>query len=323
MSRLIWIFLRNVFETITFRNFKKMDAISMDHDLKLEKDSADPVIAVIYAAFHPLRVIFHTCYTVWIAAIAEREGATQKVQELIKLLCSQKIEEWDIKIQNVYRQGNYNYKKLLPNFRMPFQNGSYAERITQVEGLLLNIGTDPGLAAVAADINDFLTEYYQANSAQSGAKHAVKTRATELRVARKNVAAALYKNLGYLIYNYGDSPEVIGNYFDLEKIRSSVPKSEGGTSDELVIHVPPAKSVECGFSFEDTGKILVYNSSDEDIYIYKAATPYEFNITADAKVVNPDEEKEFLLSDLGANGLRYLFAANKGSTEADITISLV
>ncbi len=53
MAKLLWIFLRNIFEIITRSSSRKMESLSEYHDLKLQDDMANPIIAVIYNTFHP------------------------------------------------------------------------------------------------------------------------------------------------------------------------------------------------------------------------------------------------------------------------------
>jgi hypothetical protein len=125
MYKLVWVFIRNIFETITLHNLRKMDSLSQDHDLKLYNNIGDAFIAGLYATFHPFRKSFHEMYTQYKITIAASVAATKVVENLWAHLSSTLLEDWDTAICSVYRKGTDRYKELFSQGHKPFHHGRY------------------------------------------------------------------------------------------------------------------------------------------------------------------------------------------------------
>ncbi len=324
MKKLIWSFLRNVFYIITLHNFRKMDSLSLYHDMKLLNNITDPVIAGLYATFHPLRKAFHEAYTAYKTALANAREANQIHTNMFTELSSKKLDKWDAAIRNVYDKDTTKYKGFFPDGHKPFHNGRYEERITFVESLFEKIGTDASLSAVKTDIELFLTNYSTALANRLGRQDDVTTSLDKLRAIRTECAVAMYANLGALMTKNAATPEITGNFFDLEQIRRSTPKSEGGTSSELTITIPKGGAKEGGFVFTADTVFLLYDSGQTQLAVNTAATSTQTEVPDYAALLEPEDELEKAARDMGMPGDRFLIITNLDpDNDGEITIDII
>jgi hypothetical protein len=324
MAKLLWIFLRNIFEIITRNSTRKMDSISEDHDLKLSDAAAsNPIIAVIYNTFHPLREAFHQSYVKYKAAIAAAQGSTQAIQNMWKKVSSELLDQWDTEVKKVYKRDSDEHKALFPNGHEPFRIGTYAERITHIEALLSNIDDYNTLGDAKAMVETFLTDYETLNQTNKTKHNAIKTIAVELKENKKKCAVAMYSNLGYLIYKYPTQPDLIGSFYDITQIVRSTPKTEGGEAEEKTYTLPAETTVEAGFPFTAETKIHYYVSGTEELYLFTKSDKNDTTLPENPKVVQPEEEGDIVMYTLGDSENRYFFIANKSGNVAEIVIDLV
>ncbi|MCX6706379.1 MAG: hypothetical protein NTV24_04760 [Candidatus Woesebacteria bacterium] len=324
MAKLIWIFLRNIFENITAKNNRKMDSLSTDHDLKLTADMLNPIIAVIYNIFHPLRLDFHNTYVSYKAALADSHGKTVELQDFWALASSEKYDHWDSLVKNVYPRKSMQHEGLFPRGHDPFREGNEEERISHIEALKSNLSKDSALSAAETEVDNFLTSYYALKTSHAAKEKLIRDLAAEVKTKSKICATAMYADLGYLIWKFPAAPDTIGGYFNVSEIVSTTAKSEGGESDELTIAVPNGKSVEGDFVFEDATKIRAYNPGGETLYLFtKAVKETNPPIPDDAMALLPEDDKQIIMYTLGVAGNRYFYIGNKGTSAGEIVIDLV
>ena len=113
---------------------------------------------------------YDDAYTIWLSQQGATKGQTQSLNDLLDQLRSEQIENWDLAIQNVYRQKTPQYIALLPRHRTPFQTGSQQQRITAVAALSMAIGTDAALQTLKADVDEFYDALITASNSQKGSK---------------------------------------------------------------------------------------------------------------------------------------------------------
>lgn len=119
-----WIFLQNPFINATRTSYRQMKQIG---DLTLAAivarvptPPADDIFSELFAALSPLVQAYDDAYTTWLNQQGATKGQTQSLNDLLDELRSEKIEDWDLAIQNVYRQKTPQYIALLP--RQPLFN---------------------------------------------------------------------------------------------------------------------------------------------------------------------------------------------------------
>ncbi len=176
-----WIFLQNPFINATRTSYRQMKQIG---DLTLAAlvarvpqntantnvPAADDIFSQLLEALSPLVEAYDDAYTTWLNQQGATKGQTQSLNDLLDELRSQKIEDWDLAIQNVYRQKTPQYIALLPRHRTPFQTGGQQQRITAVAALSMAIGTDAALQTLKTDVDAFYDELTTASYTQKGSK---------------------------------------------------------------------------------------------------------------------------------------------------------
>jgi len=215
----IWIYLINPVLTATLGSNALGIRISNTHDAKLFAGISDPFIAGLYATYHVVHIVYTKAYNWHKSRESVQQGLTSDFMALLKKLGFEKINLWDSSIATVYPKGSAKYKSLLANGHAPFQNGSQQERISAATSLSLSIGADPSLAAVKTDIDTFVTELEDADTAQKGAFMEVEKASNDLETARVAMAEEQYGNLGAMIKEYKKTPIKAAVYFDLKAIR--------------------------------------------------------------------------------------------------------
>jgi hypothetical protein len=214
----MWLYLQNPFLNATEKSFLKAMGISTYHDAALAAAKSDPGILECYNYYHPHHLNYKTAYDDWIEQGGEQQSETLNLNQLL-LLLSNKIRQWDIKIQNQYPSDTPAYKRLLPNRRQPFQNGTQLERVHAVEVLNLAIGTDESLTSVKTEVNNFNTLLQAAYESQKGDVSSTRTDSSTLDGFRVKMCEAQYADLGSLIKKFAATPERVGAFFDLQAIR--------------------------------------------------------------------------------------------------------
>ncbi len=318
-----WHFEYNQFDVVTANNYKLAELISKQHANALHSEISLPAIAAMYNSFLPLRSSFETNYISWKSKTAARKSATLKVTNLIKDLSSTKIEDWDIKIQNVHRQDSEEYMALMPNRRSPFQRGTYEECITSVKTLANNLEGVVALSAVYDDVLLFIGKIDAARNEKQQLDELVSKQSALVETARYECAVMMYANLGGLMQLFCRTPEAISRFFDLEAIRSKPRKTNENDGEEYSIKVATATTLEAGIMFTDKTRFLFFNNSNVPLHVY---TGIENDTPNPAKMlcILPDEERETTPSELGMPDSRFLFIVNKDTTEeGEMDISLL
>jgi hypothetical protein len=228
-----WIFLINPMLVVTENSYRMAVRISTWHDSALFAASADPYFLALYNTYHPLHLALVNKYDAWRTQIGLQQGDTLNLTQLLSLLSSTKIQEWDIAIQNVYPQDTPEYMSLLPNHRTPFQQGTQNDRIQAVQSLSNAIGSDAALATVMADVDAFYTLANTALTAQKGSISVTKTLSDAVETARVPMCVQQYANLGALITKYAADPSQANQYFDEEAIRNPKQMLFTGTVKKL------------------------------------------------------------------------------------------
>jgi len=226
MGNTTWHFAENQFDNCTKQSKKRMNRISSDHDSKLQAESSDPDILVLFNRFNPLRTAYSNSYTASISANAIYKGKTAFFESLEKELSETKIEDWDIQIQVVYKKGTPTYIELLPRGREPFQKGTRDQKIEEVLALGNRLTPHPALAATKMDVDAFGISMKDARNVQQQNEVLVAQTSDLLELQRIISANMMYGDLGILMDKFRDNPTQIERFFDLEAIRQTGAEEE-------------------------------------------------------------------------------------------------
>ena len=313
-----WIYLLNPFITATNENYAAMKKISSFTFIALSTKLADPFFAALHTALQPFVGNFNKAHNKWLTEMGQQMGSSASLTQLLGQLRSEKIRDWDIAIQNVYKDGTPEYIALFPHHREPFQQGAQMKKLGAVEALETAIGNDADLAVVKADVVAFNTLLKAAYKAQKGKINTTTSNSADVEAARIALAMELYSTLGKLMAHFKENPEQVAIYFDLETIRNHQQKVFKGSlkGGELVLALT--------HTFAAGDNIKITNRGKTDL---KVALLEEVNgtITTVFVTVAANSHKTYLSTDLGNIATnRYLKILNTSATEAGAyTVELV
>lgn len=210
-----WSFTQNPFLNATINSLRIAVRISSTHLAALKKFAGDKFFDGLIAFYEPLDTALSNAVTAIKNAGGEQQGSTVNLNQLYNLLSGSKIRQWDIAIQNVYELGTPQYKTLLPHRRTPFQIGTQTDRRTAVNTLSDAIGDDAALAAVKTSVDAFYTQLSDALSAQKGDIQGGGILGKQAEAARVAMCVGQYANLGALMQNYAETPDMVSSFFDM------------------------------------------------------------------------------------------------------------
>lgn len=214
-----WIYLQNAFEGSTANSYSHCLKIAHHTSFALHGQIANPLFQTLYDELQPFVDAYQTAYIEWNVQKGRQKGNTFGLSQLLDELRSTKIQEWDIQIQNLFRQGSPEYIGLLRQRRKPFQKGSQEDIISEVGALILGLQKVPALAATLQDAEAFYALLIAAFDLQMQYKGGTKLYSMAVENARVAVCTELYGVLGALMRHYKDAPHRVATFFDTETIR--------------------------------------------------------------------------------------------------------
>lgn len=233
MAKNIWHYQENQFDNATENSNKRMNILASDHKSRLAGESFEPVISELLKRFEPVQTEYELKYSEWITSKGFYKGETARIDNYLEELSTSKIKQWDVQIQNVYLSGTPDYISILPNGRKPFQTGPKDSRIAECRSLIERLRAHGKLDKVRDDVNGFLANIEQCRDNQQAKEEIVKQKSDALEEQRTAVAVMMYKNLGLLMDKFGDAPENIDRFFQLDLLRQT------RTEEEEVEPIPP------------------------------------------------------------------------------------
>lgn len=310
-----WTYLSNTFLIVTEGSYRKMKQVGDFTRAALAAAVAsgtDPAAkeffqSLVDAIGKPVDEYGHA-YVLWLELLGAQKGQTRSLTNLLSDLSGMQAEDWDLAIQNVYRQNTAQYMALMPRHRIPFQRGSQQDRITAVGALSIALDNDPKLK----DLNDKVDAVYDqlvlANNTQKGSKSTKSGGSAEVEAARIKLAVALYGILGLLMNYYKETPEAIASYFLIQQLRE---RDQTEWEHDL-------KGGEQRVAFTRTfanGEMLLFaNTGNAGLRLARVSEKND-PMPQDALLVPAGEDVEVLPDTLGAPGSRFYIVKNESATE--------
>lgn len=256
--------LNNPMLTATEKSYKKALKISKYHDNALSADKADPFILALYNTFHVLHLNLNTAIEDWDLQGDQQQGTTSALNQIIEVLSDSKIREWDIIIQGKYNINTPEYKTLLPNHRVPFQNGTQLERLRAVSVLSEALGMYSDLDELKSSVDVFTSRFKTAYDNQKEHMN-VKTRKSEtVENARVAMCIGQYANMGGLIQKYAANPEKILRYFDMSVLGNNIQTEFTGKLKPQQVYTIAKHT------FHETDEISLSNTGNTTLKFYLA-----------------------------------------------------
>ena len=215
-----WSFLVNPFLSATESSFVVMRKICNYTLNAVNKEPTNVFMHSCYTTLTPFANEYFLSFDNWRNNKALSKGKTSNLSDLLLILRSEKIREWDIQIQVVHPHSTPEYIALLPNYRTPFQSGSQLDRMSAVNTLGIGLTDDVALATLRTEVGQFYTDLKTVHNSQVAGKSNVGIGSDSVENARINIGVELYGVLGLMINHFKTTPDSITNYFDLETIRN-------------------------------------------------------------------------------------------------------
>ena len=264
----IWHYLDNSFLVVGERSYKRALIISNYHEAALVAAILnDPDLEPLGLRYTPLHNNLVKEYNTWKNAGGQQSGSTLNLDQLMALVYG-KLDNWEPRIQVVHPKSTPRYKEIFPNGRKPFTKGKIDERIEAVNTLQTNIGTDAALVAVHTEVATYYTDLDTARDQQSGKKGGKKTGSLVLSTAIEAAMVMQYRNLGALIDKFGETPELVAPFFDVQTIRERDQRVFTGTLDpsenEAVLKHTFLADDELRLKIEGNGNARFYLGSTDN-----------------------------------------------------------
>jgi len=305
---LTFMHFNNFFGSSTVGNFIKMARISTFMDQNMQEASlTDPVIAALYAIFHPQHLAFMLLYTTWRGTAGAQHGKVFTKDELIDELESTELATWDLEIQKVYRKGTEEYETLLMNGHYPFINGTIDERIAAILVLANALEAYPLLAALQTTVSAFYTLIFNAEAAVTGKKGNKGSAAGNLETGRVTNAKKMHIMYGNFIALYSGNNTELERYVGTEEIQK---KAETNPLVQTILkHLADkvaSRTILAGESFEitNTGTVPL------KFYLIKKLG----DIPSVFVTVLAGQTLTFLATALGNTTFRYIMVQNDSLT---------
>jgi len=220
MTADLWFYLGNPFDNVTKNSFTLMNLMATDHHDKLfGKAQTDPQILDVYNNFVNAYDNFKNLFVETLELSGKYQAQTQIVEAKLAELSNKKIRRWDIAIQQLFEDDSPEYKSLLPDFRVPFQNGAYEERIKEVKALWRKLAQFAQLNTVEADVKQFAIELESLRTKQQGFEQAERELSQNLELARIELAAQMMIVFCKLKIIYIYDLKKVETFYDLQYIR--------------------------------------------------------------------------------------------------------
>jgi hypothetical protein len=319
-----WIYFINPILVVTNGSYRKMKQIgdyTYSAVFTASETATNPddkaFFATLLSMLEPPVNAFDDVYTLWNAQQGLQKGKTRSLNDLLDDLRSTLIEDWDLAIQGVYRQGTPEYIALLPRHRTPFQTGKQLQRITSVGALSLAIGKDPKLQTLKADIDTFYDQLVAANNAQKGSKSTKNGSSAEVEADRVALCIVMYGVLGLMMNHYKETPEAIGQFFLMELLRD--------TEQTEFTHALKGGETRLALTHTFTEGETIQIADDGNTGLLAALVATKNSPMPDTAIaIKPGDVITLTPEQLGAKGNRFLMIKNMSATEAgDYVITLL
>lgn len=232
MATQVWTYISNPFLNATRTSYLRALIVGNYTDGALQ---GNPALQALYTQLHPLVAQYSSRYNSWRTQAGTQKSKTAGLNALLAT-ATEKINDWDYRVQGTIRKTNPAYKGIFPNGHAPFQQGSQQGRIEAVESLSKALN-EAGLDELATEVKEYYLSLKAADATQKSAIGQTGQDSSDLEAARVALCEELYAVLGGLMQQFKRTPEAIKNYFKLELIRNRAQKSFTGHLQAGEVHL--------------------------------------------------------------------------------------
>jgi hypothetical protein len=320
-----WIYAKNTFEANTRKSFKKMLTLSFDHFAKLSgAATTNPALVPLRDDYAPLHQTYSQAYSDWTLALGNHEAETCRLAEWSARL-NQEVRDWEGQVRFVFAEGTAQEVMLFPHKRVPFQSGTYEQRIMAVLTLatqLATFTTQPVLLTLSATVQAFYDQMQAVRLAQTGLELSVSRSSRHLEQSRLACARGMFSNLGRLMHLMSDRPQGIGQFWELHLLR---PVPKGTFADSLLIDPQTIASADLSAKQREkltaNTRLTIKNSSPRTVSLFVGFSTEPQAASPHAVELLPNEARELSASELGWSTTHtYLTAHNPHDQTATLSV---
>jgi len=311
-----WIYLQNPFLTLGLKSYKKALKLAQYTDAQLEARKTDAFYGPLYTYFNPLNSALNNEYTTWKNQGGIQKGSTLTLDQLL-LVMTDKINDYDLAVQNVFRKGTPEYVTIFPQGHKPFQRGEKDMRIKAVETLVQALAAYPALPATQTLDGAYYTQLNNASTTQEGQKGNTGTDSDDVLHAVEAAMTGLYKVLGTCMAQFADDTHVIEPLFDLQTLRDHAQSIFTGTlhggEDESVFQHTMAADDE----------LKLQSTTAQPVHFYFSHTGVPGVNGSTIIIVDGNSEKVVKRSEFGSEDHHYLHALNPNTVEGHYRVTIL
>lgn len=320
-----WIYAKNTFEANTRKSFKKMLTLSFDHFAKLSgAATTNPALVPLRDDYAPLHQTYSAAYSDWTLALGNHEAETFRLAEWSARL-NQEVRDWEGQVRFVFAEGTPQELMLFPQKRVPFQSGTYEQRILAVRALAVQLATfttQPVLLTLSATVQAFYDQMQAVRLAQTGLELSVSRSSRHLEQSRLACARGMFSNLGRLMHLMSDRPQGIGQFWELHLLR---PTPRGAFADSLLIDPQTIATADLSPKQREkltaNTRLTIKNSSPRTVSLFVGFSTEPQAASPHAVELLPNEARELSASELGWSTTHtYLTAHNSHDQTATLSV---
>ena len=303
--------LINVFLSKGIRNHKKMAKQSTVNYEAMKSKTSIPEIAALVAKTKPTYMKYQELLGIWESSKSTKKSSTLSFKNFLKTT-REKLKEWDLFIQPIFKEGSPGYVNLFPNGKSYIMEGTQEQIIMKFKGFRNIVEQKTELVSIFDDVKQHAIDLETIYGVKNEKFTNKNTSTTELDKAYDEMGKALYYNMLILAAYFIEDTSQVEDYFDMTLLRTPQ-KTEVAVESSLVITIPAASSVDSGFVYTILDKYLLINKCAHTLQFYGASTPTELPKTTPRELI-PGEEIEITGLEMGAPANRYLIFINPSTT---------
>lgn len=212
----------NFFDKYTQLNHKLMNLLSTAHLEKLKSiGESDKEISKLFKRYEPIHDLFINNYANWVVSKYSLKFESKKINGALDELGSYLIHQWRKKIQSKFPKGTAEYSKFFPKDILPFQQGTFDERINNLHILMDLLKDHKDMLVTLKDIEDFLNRFIKLRDMIKSKETEVEKDFQQLEKSRLLLAEMLFRNYGYLLDRYGSNSDKIFTFFNFDLLINS------------------------------------------------------------------------------------------------------
>lgn len=181
--------------------------------------ATDPDIAQVFADFDGVFQQYENMYAQRDAISGTYKGRTMSFEQLLSQLPAL-LRKWEGQTHFYFPQDSPEDTELFPQRRNPFLSGSYDDRISAINTLLINLANYTQLAGLQAAVQSYYNMLIGARDVQQQKEGLNDHLSSLLEMQRVLTSQEMLGAYGKLLYKFRNNPEFILDFIEVTLLRS-------------------------------------------------------------------------------------------------------